>query len=64
MPNRSKGTGKSDRCAFLETSENDPIVEEISENQVKVATMRVNISDISGENACGQRIGPANGLSL
>ena len=44
--------------AFLETSGCDPIAAEISGNQVKVATMQVNISDISGEDARGSKNSP------
>ena len=32
----------------LTPSENDPIVGEVSENQVNIATRQVNMSDISG----------------
>ena len=50
--------------SFSETHGNGPIVEEVSENQVNVATRQVNLSDILGKMNGETRIGPKNVLSL
>ena len=54
MPNceKEKGIGY---VSFLETSDNNPIVGEISENKVNVETRQVKLSDILGESAWGEQ---------
>ena len=57
-PTDGKGKGESVRYAFLEISGNGPIAEEVSGNQVDVSTRQVNMSDIPGEGAWGNKNWP------
>ena len=54
-PTADQGKGKSVKLPFLETSGSGPINEEVSGDQVKVATRHVNLYDILGKDAWGNK---------
>ena len=53
-----KGNGKSSKFDSMAPIGNDSIVEEVSGNQVNVATRHVNLSDILGDGAWGNQNQP------
>ena len=57
-PNLGKEKAKSVKFAFLKTSENDPISEEVSGNHVNIATRNVDLSDMLGGDAWGSKNRP------